>query len=133
MHRSKHTCFSHAIDPIGSALSMFREAASNVPTGPTAAETNTSSQCYALNRITAAPNLIQNAPGLTAGRTTLSAYEHGQSAASRGKHLQACPFDTGTMQWRQWRDGFLAVTRPDEPGGPVKGSRSRPAFCAQLV
>jgi hypothetical protein len=41
--------------------------------------------------------------------TMLSAYEHGQNAAGRGKHLQA----TGTMEWGQWRDGFLAVARPE--------------------
>ena len=39
----------------------------------------------------------------------LSAYEHGQNAATRRKHLQACPFDSGTVDWRQWRDGFLVI------------------------
>ena len=35
-----------------------------------------------------------------------SAYEHGQNAARHGKHIQACPFDTGTAEWQEWRDGF---------------------------
>ena len=37
-----------------------------------------------------------------------SAYEHGQNTAWGGKHIQACPFDAGTLQWREWRDGFMA-------------------------
>src|SRR6516225_136585 len=37
----------------------------------------------------------------------ISAYEHGWNAARRGKHIQACPFDAGTAEWRAWRDGFL--------------------------
>ena len=41
--------------------------------------------------------------------------EHGQNAAKRGKHLQACPFDTGTMEWRQWREGFLSVRAQSNP------------------
>jgi hypothetical protein len=47
----------------------------------------------------------------TAGDQSLtmnSAYEHGQNTAWRGKHIQACPFDAGTLQWREWRDGFMA-------------------------
>jgi hypothetical protein len=36
----------------------------------------------------------------------ISAYEHGRNAARHGKHIQACPFDTGTAEWREWRDGF---------------------------
>jgi hypothetical protein len=39
----------------------------------------------------------------------ISAYEHGQNAARHGKHIQACPFDPGTAQWREWRDGFLVT------------------------
>ena len=35
----------------------------------------------------------------------ISAYEHGQNAARHGKHIQACPFDPGTAEWR---DGFMA-------------------------
>jgi hypothetical protein len=38
----------------------------------------------------------------------ISAYEHGQNAARHGKHIQACPFDPGTLQWREWCDGFMA-------------------------
>jgi hypothetical protein len=34
----------------------------------------------------------------------ISAYEHGQNAARHGKYIQACPFDPGTAQWRDWRD-----------------------------
>jgi hypothetical protein len=37
----------------------------------------------------------------------ISAYEHGWDAARRGKHIQACPFDSGTAEWQAWRDGFL--------------------------
>ena len=36
----------------------------------------------------------------------ISAYEHGRTAAKHGKHIQACPFDTGTPEWREWRKGF---------------------------
>jgi hypothetical protein len=36
----------------------------------------------------------------------ISAYEHGRHAAQHGKHIQACPFDTGTPEWREWRKGF---------------------------
>ena len=37
----------------------------------------------------------------------ISAYEHGWNAARRGKHIQACPFDIGTAEWQEWRNGFL--------------------------
>jgi hypothetical protein len=37
----------------------------------------------------------------------ISAHEHGRNAARHGKHIQACPFDTGSAEWRDWRDGFL--------------------------
>ena len=36
----------------------------------------------------------------------ISAYEHGRHAAQYGKHIQACPFDTGSPEWREWRKGF---------------------------
>ena len=36
----------------------------------------------------------------------ISDYEHGRTAAKHGKHIQACPFDTGTPEWREWRKGF---------------------------
>ena len=35
----------------------------------------------------------------------ISAYEHGWNAARLGKHI--CPFDSGTAEWQEWRDGFL--------------------------
>jgi hypothetical protein len=37
----------------------------------------------------------------------ISAYQHGRNAARHGRHIQACPFDTGTCEWHEWRDGFL--------------------------
>ena len=37
----------------------------------------------------------------------ISAYDHGWSAARRGKHIQASPFDAGTAEWQEWRNGFL--------------------------
>ena len=37
----------------------------------------------------------------------ISAYEHGWNAARRSKHIQACPYDAGTAEWQEWRDGFL--------------------------
>jgi hypothetical protein len=46
----------------------------------------------------------------------ISAYEHGRTAAKHGKHIQACPFDTGTPEWREWRKGFS-----DEPVTSSKG------------
>ena len=33
-------------------------------------------------------------------------YQHGRNAAQRGKHIQSCPFDTGSPEWREWRKGF---------------------------
>ena len=36
----------------------------------------------------------------------ISAYEHGRTAALDGKHIQACPFDTNTPEWREWRTEF---------------------------
>ena len=54
--------------------------------------------------------MLPTDPLLAAARPIIiSAYEHGQNAARRGKHVQACPFDTGTVEWRQWRDGFRNV------------------------
>ena len=37
----------------------------------------------------------------------ISAYQHGWNAARLGKHIQACPFDAGTAEWQEWRNGFL--------------------------
>ena len=116
MHRSNHMHhFWRASDPIASALSTFRGTALIFPSDPIAAEAHTAFRRYRTGRaMVAAPNLIQHrGRGLTAKIITLSADEHGQNAAKRGKHLQACPFDTGTMGWRQWREGFLSILRPD--------------------
>src|ERR1700733_1473526 len=41
----------------------------------------------------------------------ISAYEHGRNAAKHSKHIQACPFDTGTAEWREWRAGFRALSQ----------------------
>jgi len=92
MHRSHHTHhFSHAFDPIASALFTFRAAALNFPSDPIAADAHASFRRYRTGRaMVAAPNLIQrHGRGLTAKITKLSAYEHGQNAATRRKHLQA--------------------------------------------
>ena len=117
MHRSNHMhYFWHAFDPIALALSRYRGARCNFPSDPIAAEAHTAFHRYRTGcAMVAAPNLIRgrHGRGLTAKTTVLSAYEHGQNAVRRGKHLQACPFDTDTEEWRQWRDGFLAVTRPE--------------------
>jgi hypothetical protein len=42
-----------------------------------------------------------------AGLTMISAYECGQNAAHHGKHIQACRFDTGTSEQREWRNRVL--------------------------
>ena len=44
--------------------------------------------------------------------------QHGRTAAKQGKHIQACPFDTGRPEWREWRKGFC-----DEPVTSSKGWR----------
>jgi hypothetical protein len=128
MHRSEYTrYFWHAFDPIASTLSTFRGARLNFPSDPITAGAHPAFQRYRTGRaMVAAPNLIQDrrGRGLTAKTTVLSEYEHGQNAARRGKHLQACPFDTDTKEWRQWRDGFVSVTRTSEPGDAVKVLRS---------
>jgi hypothetical protein len=41
----------------------------------------------------------------------ISAYEHGRNAAKHAKHIQACPFDAGTPEWREWRAGFCALSQ----------------------
>jgi hypothetical protein len=41
----------------------------------------------------------------------ISAYEHGRNAAKHGKHIQACPYDTGTTEWREWRAGFHGLSQ----------------------
>ena len=62
----------------------------------------------------------------------ISAYEHGRNAAKRAKHIQACPFDTGTTEWREWRAGFhgLPQTSPKSSYkltiAPKRRARSSP-------
>jgi hypothetical protein len=87
------------------------------PNDPIAAEAHLAFQRSCTARaMVAPPNLIKgHGRRFTAKITTLSADEHGQNAAKRGKHLQACPFDTGTMEWRQWREGFLSVRAQSNP------------------
>ena len=41
----------------------------------------------------------------------ISAYEHGRNAAKHAKHIQACPFDTGTTEWREWRAAFRGLSQ----------------------
>ena len=101
MHRSNHMhYFWGAFDPVPSALSPFRKATLIFPSDPIAAEAHLAFQRSCTARaMVAPPNLIKgHGRRFTAKITTLSADEHGQNAARRGKHLQACPFDTGTME-----------------------------------
>jgi hypothetical protein len=49
----------------------------------------------------------------------ISAYDHGRNAAQYGRHIQACPFDTGTFEWRAWRKGFCDESSSEE----LRGSR----------
>jgi hypothetical protein len=131
MHRSNHMHhFWNVFDPIASALSTFRGTTLIFPSDPIAAEAHTVFRRYRRGRaMVAAPNLIQHhGHGLIAKVTTLSAYEHGQNAAK----LQACPFDTATMEWPQWREGFLSVTRPSEQKAvsiPVEYAAFYNPFC----
>jgi hypothetical protein len=102
MHRSNHThCFWHATDPTLPALSKFHRAELNLPTDPIPAEENTAVRNYLTGQRYARGIQINPArqPAPVGGPTTLSAYEHGQNAARRGKHVQACPFDAGTVEW----------------------------------
>jgi hypothetical protein len=78
----------------------------NLPADPLLAEEDAAFQNYPTSR---AMPPIQHRLVSVARATTLSPYAHGQNAARRGKHVQACPFDTGTVDWRQWRDGFRAA------------------------
>jgi hypothetical protein len=115
MHRANPThCFWHATDPIAPARSIFHRAELNLPTDPLPAEENTTFRNYPIGRaMRGASKSIQYEQPVSAARpTTLCAYEHGQNAARRGKHVQACPFDTGTVEWREWRAGFRAVFGP---------------------
>ncbi len=112
MHRPNRThCFWHATDPIAPARSIFHRAELNLPADPLPAEENTPFQnCRTGRAMRAASKSIEREQSVSVARaTTLSAYAHGQNAARRGKHVQACPFDTGTVEWRQWRDGFRGI------------------------
>ena len=75
----------------------------------------------------------------------ISAYEHGRNAARHGKHIQACPFDFGTTQWREWRSGFIAALSaratsgeaarqagPDAPAPRCRAPRPHPTPCSGL-
>src|ERR1700756_1246407 len=113
MHRANRThCFWHATDPTAPARSIFHRAELILPTDPLPAEENTPFRNYPTGCAmrAASKSILCEQPASVARPTTLSAYEHGQNAARRGKHVQACPFDTGTVEWRQWRDGFRAVS-----------------------
>ena len=46
----------------------------------------------------------------------ISAYEQDGNAAHHGKHIQACPFDTGTPEWR---NGFCDESAVSSPGSEV--------------
>ncbi len=39
-------------------------------------------------------------------RDIRTVHKHGRNAALHGKHIQACPFDTDSPGWREWRNGF---------------------------
>ena len=49
----------------------------------------------------------------------ISAFEHGRNTAHHGKHIQACPFDTGGPEWREWRNGFCDESVKSSPAGEV--------------
>ncbi len=112
MHRS-HRIPLARFRPIALALSTFREAASNVPTYPIAEESHDVLQShFPRSGRSASPHLMQICePVFASASTTLSPYRHGQNAARRGKHIQACPFETGTVEWRRWRKGFHTAYR----------------------
>ena len=44
-----------------------------------------------------------------------TSYQHGRNAAQRGKHIQSCPFDTGSPEWREWRLGFCDESWSSHP------------------
>ena len=69
---------------------------------------------------------------LGTGLTMISAYEHGRNAAKHAKHIQACPFDTGTIEWREWCAGFHGLSQTSSnsfyklamaPKRPARSSR----------
>jgi hypothetical protein len=101
-------CFWQVSDPTAPGRSIFHRADLNLPADPLLAEESGAAfQSYPSGR---AMPPIEHRLVSAARATTLSPYAHGQNAARHGKHVQACPFDTGTVEWRQWRDGFRAVS-----------------------
>ena len=114
MHRPNRThCFWHAGDSTALARSIFHRPERSRPAGPVPAGENTPFQHCPTGRMMRGCNSIERQQPVSVARATaLSVYAHGQNAARRGKHVQACPFDTGTVEWRQWRDGFRAVFGP---------------------
>jgi hypothetical protein len=67
----------------------------------------------------------------------MSAYEHGRNAAQHGKHIQACPFDTGASEWRVWRQGFCDESAASSRGllsswSPYQGSTCSMTLESQL-
>jgi ribosome modulation factor len=61
----------------------------------------------------------------------IPAYERGRAAAQHGKHVQACPFDTGTNEWRSWRDGFHdALSSSNDPARQLALRRPMPKLLA---
>ena len=72
---------------------------------------------------------------LGTGLTMISAYEHGRNAAKHAKHIQACPFDTGTTEKRERRAGFHGLSQtslnifyklamaPKRPATPSSGHK----------
>jgi hypothetical protein len=58
----------------------------------------------------------------------ISAYEHGRNAAKHAKHIQACPFDTGTGGVR-----LAPTARPAECPTAWSCRASRPGAPAVLA
>jgi hypothetical protein len=52
-------------------------------------------------------------------RQIRTVHQHGRNAAKRGKHIQACPFDTGSPEWREWRNGFCDESVKSSSAGEV--------------
>lgn len=62
------------------------------------------------------------------------AYGHGRVAFRHGQGLPDCPFESGTLVWKDWRVGwrdardFWGITQPAElhkPGGPLRAVSDR--------
>ena len=91
MHLPNRThCFWQATDPTAPGRSIFHRA-DLMPADPLLAEEDAAFQNYSTSQ---AMPPIQHKLVSVARATTLSPYAHGQNAARRGKHVQACPFDT---------------------------------------